>query len=526
VTDRPLVLIADDDLAIRSFLRHALEREGFDTVLAANGREALDLIAKYPVEVLLLDVAMPVMDGLKAMREIRKSNRYRTLPVILVTASGEESDRVKGLESGADDFLAKPIAIRELAARVRAQVRSSAAWTRELEQGRAGRRRLAAALEGLRTDASLLTMATNLVNQIPSVLGVDGVAILHFGQAGTRSIASGGALLRRFPSTQALEEEIGRDIAARAASGAWLEAGSGRPDRKGSTIDVAYIPFRLGPSPEPLGCLVFGLQPGSPSGPLSHRLPDLIDATDFIVAVLRPAVEQAETADTASNRIREIISSHEFIIHLQPIVRLASGTTVAVEALTRFGDGSPPESKFAEAATLGLGPTLERVVVSAALDSAATLPANVALSLNLSADVLQHEPTLPELFASTDRPLIVELTEHEPIQDYDAVRSALKRLGPTVKLAIDDAGSGFASLRHIFALQPDYVKLDIEWVHGIDQDPVRRALVSGLVYFGSETGCELIAEGIETDEELAALRGLGIQLGQGYLLGRPQPAPA
>jgi len=95
-----------------------------------------------------------------------------------------------------------------------------------------------------------------------------------------------------------------------------------------------------------------------------------------------------------------------------------------------------------------------------------------------------------------------------------------------VKLAIDDAGSGFASLRHIFALQPDYVKLDIEWVHEIDRDPVRQALVSGLVYFGAETGCELIAEGIETEQELAALRELGIQLGQGYLLGRPEPAPA
>jgi EAL domain-containing protein (putative c-di-GMP-specific phosphodiesterase class I)/DNA-binding response OmpR family regulator len=526
VTDRPLVLIADDDVAIRSFLRHALEREGFDTVLAANGREALDLIAEHPVDVLLLDMGMPVMDGLRTLREVRTSNRFRTLPVILVTASGAESDRVRGLDSGADDFLAKPIAVKELAARVRAQVRSSAAWTRELERSRAGRRQLAAALESLPTDTSLLTLATNLVNQLSAVLGVDGVAILHFGNEGTRSIASGGALQRRFPSTRTLEEDIGRDIAARAASGAWLEAGSGRPDRKGSTIDVAYVPFRLGPSPDPLGCLVFGLQPASPSGPLSHRLPDLIDASDFIVAVLRPAVEQAETADAASNGIRQMIARQEFTIHLQPIIRLASGATVAVEALTRFGDGSPPESKFAEAATLGLGPTLERVVVAAALESAAALPADVALSINLSADVLQHEPTLPELFASTKRPLIVELTEHEPIHDYDGVRSALTRLGPTVKLAIDDAGSGFASLRHIFALQPDYVKLDIEWVHGIDRDPVRRALVSGLVYFGSETGCELIAEGIETDEELAALRELGIELGQGYLLGRPEPALA
>ena len=106
------------------------------------------------------------------------------------------------------------------------------------------------------------------------------------------------------------------------------------------------------------------------------------------------------------------------------------------------------------------------------------------------------------------------------------VRAAFETLGPHVKLAIDDAGSGFASLRHIFALRPDYVKFDIEWVRGIDRDPVRRALVSGLVHFGGETGCELIAEGIETSGELTALRDLGIRLGQGYFLGRPELGPA
>jgi EAL domain-containing protein (putative c-di-GMP-specific phosphodiesterase class I) len=193
--------------------------------------------------------------------------------------------------------------------------------------------------------------------------------------------------------------------------------------------------------------------------------------------------------------------------------------------LTRFADGVRPDIRFAEASTLGLGPTLQRVTLSAAIQAASSLPANVALSVNLSADVLLLEPTLPKIVASTERRLIVEITEHERIDDYAAVRTALARLGPDVRLAIDDAGSGYASLRHIFALQPAFVKLDIEWIHGIDRDPVRRALVSGLVYFATETGCELIAEGIETEDELEAVRELGIELGQGYLLGRPAPAP-
>ena len=522
MSERPLVLITDDNPSIRLFLDAALQREGFDTVLAADGREALQRLKEHSVAVMLLDLHMPVMDGLETLREVRASDRFRTLPVILVTAAAEESDRVRGLEGGADDYLAKPIRVKELGARVRAQVRGRSAWASELERGREGRRRLAEALDELRTDVPLLALATDLVYRLPEVLGVDAVAILHFGSDGVRSIAASTAFHRRFPPTLALPARGGREIATRAAAGPWLEAGEGSSGRKTRSMDVAYVPFRLGPSREPLGCLVFGVQPAALSGPLSHRLPDLIDATGFIVAVLRPAVEQAGTSSAAITRIRQIIAGRQFATHLQPIIHLESGATIAFEALTRFADGTSPEIQFAEAAMLGLGPTLERAAVASALEAVASIPAEVALSLNLSADVLQHEPTLPELLASTDRRLIVELTEHERIDDYEAVRVALGRLGPDVRLAIDDAGSGFASLRHIFALSPAYVKLDIEWVRNIDRDPVRRALVSGLVYFAAETGCELIAEGIETEEELAALRGLGIQLGQGYLLGRPE----
>ena len=98
-----------------------------------------------------------------------------------------------------------------------------------------------------------------------------------------------------------------------------------------------------------------------------------------------------------------------------------------------------------------------------------------------------------------------------------------RRLGSDVRLAVDDAGSGYSSLKHILSLQPSYVKLDMEWVRGIHDDPVRRALVSGLAYFAQETGAELIAEGIESEDERRALVDLGVRLGQGFLLGRPTP---
>ena len=93
------------------------------------------------------------------------------------------------------------------------------------------------------------------------------------------------------------------------------------------------------------------------------------------------------------------------------------------------------------------------------------------------------------------------------------------------RFAVDDAGVRFAGLHHILRLQPEFIKLDIVLVAGIDSDPARRSLASALVRFGEETGAAIIAEGIETGGELATLRDLGVQYGQGFYLARPGPLP-
>ena len=118
---------------------------------------------------------------------------------------------------------------------------------------------------------------------------------------------------------------------------------------------------------------------------------------------------------------------------------------------------------------------------------------------------------------------MLEVTEHTAITDYPAFRAAMAALGPKVELAVDDAGTGFASLRHIVELRPAFVKLDRSLIAGLESDEARQAMIVGLCHFADVTGCRLIVEGIETDRELAVLRALAIELGQGYLLGRPLP---
>jgi EAL domain-containing protein (putative c-di-GMP-specific phosphodiesterase class I) len=122
------------------------------------------------------------------------------------------------------------------------------------------------------------------------------------------------------------------------------------------------------------------------------------------------------------------------------------------------------------------------------------------------------------------RRIVLEITEHAPVEDYGDLERALAPLregGLTV--AIDDAGAGFASLRHILRLRPDIIKVDKTLTQGIEFDSSKRALARALITFARDIGAEIVAEGIETSSEQAALHALGVRYGQGYHIGRPAP---
>jgi DNA-binding response OmpR family regulator len=118
--ERPLVIVADDDEGIRAFFRAALEREGFTVLLASDGHQAIALARSSAVAVMLLDLHMPGLDGLGVLGQLRSEPGLRTLPVILVTGSPEEADRIGALDSGANDVIVKPVSVPEIVARVRA----------------------------------------------------------------------------------------------------------------------------------------------------------------------------------------------------------------------------------------------------------------------------------------------------------------------------------------------------------------------------------------------------------------------
>ncbi|GAA4608207.1 EAL domain-containing protein (putative c-di-GMP-specific phosphodiesterase class I) [Actinoplanes octamycinicus] len=241
-----------------------------------------------------------------------------------------------------------------------------------------------------------------------------------------------------------------------------------------------------------------------------------------------PLAVQRHTIASARAAVQSVLDGRAVRMDFQPIVRLGDGAHVGYEALARFDPGTfrDPDHAFAAASLCGLGVPLELLAVRQALDRLPDLPDRAFLAVNLSADALLDGEVLDTLLAHAGPRLNVEVTEHAQVSDYDLLTGALAALRRTgVRLSVDDAGAGYASLQHILRLRPDLIKLDMSLVRDIDTDLVKTAMARCLNDFAAQIGADLIAEGIETPAELARLRDLGIAHGQGYHLSRPAALP-
>ena len=239
----------------------------------------------------------------------------------------------------------------------------------------------------------------------------------------------------------------------------------------------------------------------------------------------RTVSEREEGARTREQheRIERVIANEALSIVFQPICELGSNRIVGFEALSRFTEGTPltPDKWFADAAEVGLGAELELLAVSKALDFLPFLPTKHFMSVNASPAVTM-EPKFISLCSVDPRRVVVELTEHNPVDDFPAIIENLKRFRSLgIRVAVDDAGAGFAGLEFLVRLRPDVIKLDRTLVAGIDSDPAKRAMAAALVLFARDIGATVIGEGIERIDELETLTELGCERGQGFLLGRP-----
>jgi predicted signal transduction protein with EAL and GGDEF domain len=233
-----------------------------------------------------------------------------------------------------------------------------------------------------------------------------------------------------------------------------------------------------------------------------------------------------EAYDESRSRIQSLLSNDALSIVYQPIYDVGQERVVGFEALSRFSaePRRTPDIWFAEAASVGLGTELEIRAIEKALAGLDALPPDVYVSFNTSPEtIISGELERVLKWAPHDR-IVLEITEHNFINEYLKVEEILRPLRARgVRVAVDDAGAGYASFRHILKLAPELIKLDMSITRGIDCNRSCRALASALIRFSQETDSVIVAEGVETAAELQTLRGLGVSHVQGYLLGRPAP---
>ena len=242
---------------------------------------------------------------------------------------------------------------------------------------------------------------------------------------------------------------------------------------------------------------------------------------------LRREDHERERLDARRGTIERFVAGEGVSMAFQPIVTLSTRAVVGMEALARFATTAPrpPNEWFAEAVTLALGVQLELATLGQALQALPRIDPAAYLAVNCS-----HRAAVSSELASLVAPhadrLVLEITEHDAVEDYEGLVQALAPLRARgTRVAIDDAGAGFASLRHTVSITPDIVKLDMSLTRGIDTHRGKRAVTSAMVAYAQEMGYTLVAEGIETAEELETLQALGIGFGQGYFIAEPGPLP-
>ena len=267
-----------------------------------------------------------------------------------------------------------------------------------------------------------------------------------------------------------------------------------------------------------------------PNNSLNHRdLETMRLFADLVAQQIQSDMEQSLQMREKRTRIMEALETSAFAIAYQPIVHLGGMHPCGYEALCRFS-AEPyrtPDVWFKEAAEIGMAVELELAVIREAMSAIDMLDPEQYVSLNISPATILSAQFLDTFSRLPLSRIVLELTEHVGIEDYERftkILSPLRRRG--LRLAVDDAGAGHSSLRHIVQLNPDYVKVDMSLTRNVDSDLARRALIGALLYYTRETSAQIIAEGIETMSELQTLKLLGVRRGQGYLLGRPSRSMA
>jgi EAL domain-containing protein (putative c-di-GMP-specific phosphodiesterase class I)/ActR/RegA family two-component response regulator len=257
-------------------------------------------------------------------------------------------------------------------------------------------------------------------------------------------------------------------------------------------------------------------------------LPAKISATvvECLRASLMAGGQRMGQRSRLQNLVDDVLRRRAVTMHYQPIVHLATDHIVGYEALARIDSprSQPPNEWFEDAKTVGRLAELEQLTIATALAQLDQLPPRAFLAINITPESAGGRMLAEGFDAVPLERIVLEITEHSQVSDYGLLADALGPLRARgLRVAIDDVGAGYSSLSHVVRLAPEIIKIDRSFTAGIETHQGHRSLIAAMRSFADDTGADVLAEGIETGTELETMQTLGVTLGQGYYLGRPQP---
>ncbi|PYQ51046.1 MAG: hypothetical protein DMF59_09110 [Acidobacteria bacterium] len=546
MTDRPLVLIADDDESVVKLLKLYLKPLNCDFLEAKDGEEALAIAQSRMPAVVLLDVMMPKRSGWEVCQALKAVQRTSKIAVVLITGRGDVKDRLTGLQLGADDYLVKPFNPDQVVKRVARLLerRTETVFPETEVPARPAEALLVDRATGLPTVPVVLDRLKEILIEQSEI----GIVYVDIEQFEAIEAEYGWAFFDEF--VRRASEVIGEEARSRfpkAIVAANLAGGSsfyiffethGTDVRQESAFDTIANDLRQK--------LIENMRsqfPNMQQGQIGFFVG--VARIDYRpqIRLERQIYQGMQTASDAvrdaeqqrkkqlARELRDIIRRKRITTMFQPIVRAKDLTVFGYEILTR----GPAHSSFLNSDILfsfaretNLAWGLEAVSLECALRRLRSFDLNERkFLLNLEAEMFSesefriHE--VVSFFSEHRGHFVFELTERAAIEDYQAFRNLLDEFrSKGIEVAIDDAGSGYASLEAIAALSPDYLKITKGLVSTLASEPIKQDLVKMLVDLAAKINAKTIAEGIETAEEYEACRELGIDLLQGYYLAHPQ----
>jgi EAL domain-containing protein (putative c-di-GMP-specific phosphodiesterase class I)/DNA-binding response OmpR family regulator len=540
----PTILIADDDASIIALLRHLLKPFDCEILEAMDGEQALLIASERIPDVALLDVQMPKRSGWEVCQALKAVQKTSNISVVLITGRGDVRDRLTGLQLGADDYLVKPFRPEQVLKRIGALLtkRSEESLVPITRSSMSSVRNtvLNDPATGLATVPLVLDRVRERLIQNQEV----GIVYVDVEQFELIEAEFGWAFFDEFLRTVAsvLEQE------SRVFFGDCIVT-SNRVG--GSSFLVFFNPKEVEDHALEEGAkslnekLLLALHDRFPhmrSGEIgffigvSHiEYEPQIRLERQIYRGMQRAADAVRDAELQRRRslmkeLREIVRRRRITTVFQPIAWAHDLSIFGYEVLTR----GPKQSSFRNSDMLfsfareaHLLWDLEQLSLECAVDRLRKLEStNWKFLVNLEAEMFSnpdfHVHKLMEFFAEQKNNIVFELTERAAIEDYAAFRELLEEFrSKGIEIAIDDAGSGYASLEAIASLSPDYLKITKSLVSSLANEPIKQDLISMLVELARKTGAKTLAEGIETAEEYEWCCKLGIDLLQGYYIGRP-----